>query len=176
VEREYATERLTMRPYTADDAEAAFEIYRLWEVSRWLGGKPKPMASVEAMRDTIHRWAERNAALPPPYGLYAVTDRWTHELIGTVLLLLLPPEGEDTEIGWHLHPSNWGHGYATEAARATMSRAFSSGVEEVYAVVRPGNEPSMDVARRLGMEYLGRTDRYYESEVELFRCGRPPAL
>lgn len=172
----FTTERLAMRPYAHGDAEAAYEIYKLWEVARWIGGKPRIVESVDEMRERIAGWAERNAHLPPPYGLSAVTDRTTGELMGTVLLLLMPPESTDTEIGWHLHPSNWGHGYASEAARAVLSRAFSAGVEEVFAVVRPGNEPSMDVARRLGMEHLGRTDRYYELELELFRSERPHAL
>ena len=172
----FTTERLAMRPYSGDDAAAAYEIYKLWDVARWLGRKPRAVESVDEMRERIAAWAERNAALPPPYGLSAVTDRTTGELMGTVLLLLLPPDSTDTEIGWHLHPSNWGHGYASEAARAVLSRAFSAGLEEVYAVVRPGNEPSMDVARRLGMEHLGRTDRYYELELEVFRSARPTAL
>jgi RimJ/RimL family protein N-acetyltransferase len=175
VDREFTTERLAMRPYTADDAGTAFELYRLWEVARSLGGG-RAVDSVDAMRDTIRRWAERNAKLPPPYGLSAITDRTTGDLIGTVLLLKLPPDTEDTEIGWHLHPSNWGHGYATEAARAVLARAFSADIAEVFAVVLPGNEPSLDVAHRLGMEHLGRTDRYYDAELELFRMSRPPAL
>jgi ribosomal-protein-alanine N-acetyltransferase len=174
VDAQFTTERLAMRPYTTDDAEAAFELYRLYEVARYLHGKPP--ASVDAMRDTIRRWAERNATLPPPYGLTAITDRETGDLMGTVLLLLLPPDSQDTELGWHLHPSNWGHGYATEAARAVLARAFSADIPEVYAVVLPGNQPSIDVAQRLGMEHLGRTDRYYDGELELFRAARPPAL
>ena len=176
MDRHFTSERLAMRPYAEDDASAAYEIYKLWEVARWIGATPRAVQSVDEMRTKIQAWAELNAALPPPYGLAAITDRWTGELMGTVLLLLLPPESTDTEIGWHLHPSNWGHGYATEASRAVLARAFSAGVDEAFAVVRPGHEPSMDVARRLGMEYLGRTGRYYDTELELFRAGRPHAL
>jgi RimJ/RimL family protein N-acetyltransferase len=176
VDSTFTTERLVMRPYSDDDAAAAYEIYKLWDVARWLGRKPRAVGSVDEMRERIAAWAERNAELPPPYGLSAITDRETGELMGTVLLLLLPPDSTDTEIGWHLHPSNWGHGYASEAARAVLSRAFSAGLAEVYAVVHPGNEPSMQVARRLGMEHLGRSDRYYELELEVFRSERPGAL
>jgi RimJ/RimL family protein N-acetyltransferase len=57
-----------------------------------------------------------------------------------------------------------------------LARAFSADIAEVFAVVLPGNEPSLDVAHRLGMEHLGRTDRYYDAELELFRMSRPPAL
>jgi RimJ/RimL family protein N-acetyltransferase len=176
VDREFSTERLAIRPYRTDDAEAAHKIYELWEVTRWLGTVPNPVESVEEMRERIAAWAERNAHLPPPYGLSAVTDRETGDLMGTVLLLKLPPKEEDTQIGWHLHPSNWGRGYATEAARALLARSFSAGVNEVFAVMFPGNERSAEVARRLGMEHLGRTDRYYDTELELFRATRPAAL
>jgi hypothetical protein len=46
-------------------------------------------------------------------------------------------------------------------------------------VVYPDNEPSKQVARRIGMEYAGRTSRYYNMEVDLFRAAgpfRPPVV
>jgi RimJ/RimL family protein N-acetyltransferase len=45
-------------------------------------------------------------------------------------------------------------------------------VDEVLAVVRPDNDRSLAVCRRLGMEHLGRTTRYYGLELELFRVRR----
>jgi RimJ/RimL family protein N-acetyltransferase len=89
--------------------------------------------------------------------------------MGTVILVRLPDGDGELEVGWHLHPDAWGHGYATEAARAVLTRAFRRGVGEVFAVVRPDNAASLSVCRRLGMAGLGRTDRYYDSELELFR-------
>ena len=62
-------------------------------------------------------------------------------------------------MGWHLHPDAWGHGYATEAARALVAREFAAGTSEIYAVVSPGNEPSMAVCRRLGMDARGPAHR-----------------
>jgi RimJ/RimL family protein N-acetyltransferase len=59
--------------------------------------------------------------------------------------------------------------YATEAARGAIERGFASGLSDVYAVVRPDNEASMSVCRRLGMTPLGRTTRWYGVEVEAFR-------
>ena len=74
----------------------------------------------------------------------------------------------DIEVGWHLHPDSWGHGYATEAAQAVMDRGFGSGLPEVVAVVYPDNHRSIAVCRRLGMTPIGRTDRWYGVEVEAF--------
>ena len=59
--------------------------------------------------------------------------------------------------------------------RAAARRAFETGIEEVFAIVRPGNERSSAVARRLGMEYVGRTDKYYGLHAELYRL-RPADL
>ena len=76
------------------------------------------------------------------------------------------------EVGWHLHPDARGHGSATETASAALAWGFGRGLDEIYAVVRPANEPSMNVCRRLGMAALGRTTAYYDTESELFRITR----
>ncbi|SCL21448.1 Acetyltransferase (GNAT) domain-containing protein [Micromonospora rhizosphaerae] len=76
---------------------------------------------------------------------------------------------DDIEVGWHLHPDSWGHGYATEAARAVVEREFATGTNQVFAVVMAGNDASMAVARRLGMTHVGtRTDWYGGEELEAF--------
>ena len=45
--------------------------------------------------------------------------------------------------------------------------------EEIVAVVLPGNDPSVAVTRRLGMEPTGRTDRWFGLEMDSFRLRRP---
>jgi RimJ/RimL family protein N-acetyltransferase len=80
----------------------------------------------------------------------------------------LPGETNDVEIGWHLHPDAWGHGYATEAAEAVLDDAFSRGLAKVLAVIDPDNSASRAVCQRLGMTHLGRTTRYYDTPNELF--------
>lgn len=63
---------------------------------------------------------------------------------------------------------------AGESARALLGWGFSRALDEVLAVVRPDNAASLAVCRRLGMTALGRTTRYYDTELELFRV-RPDA-
>ncbi|WP_324277737.1 GNAT family N-acetyltransferase [Blastococcus brunescens] len=92
---------------------------------------------------------------------------------GTVLFKPLPNGVGEVEVGWHLHPDSWGHGYATEAARAVIDRGFDAGVPEVYAVVRPGNQASVAVCARLDMEHIGRFRRWYDVELETFRLTAP---
>jgi RimJ/RimL family protein N-acetyltransferase len=81
---------------------------------------------------------------------------------------------DDVEVGWHLARAHWGHGYATEAARALINHGFHTlNLDTINAVVNPANAASIRVTQRLGMTPLGRTRKYYNAVVELFRLPRP---
>lgn len=164
------TARLRLRPWTTSPADLArlADIYGRPEVTRWLGGPPTVPPA-----DLVQRWASI-PTVDDRYGCWAIEPTGhPGPPAGTVLLKPLPNGVGEVEVGWHLHPDSWGHGYATEAAEAVIDRAFQAGVPEVYAVVRPGNEPSLAVCRRLGMRPLGRMTRWYEVELEAFRLMAP---
>jgi len=60
-------------------------------------------------------------------------------------------------IGYILARKHWGHGYATEAARALVDHAFSElGVHRVYASCDPRNHASIRVLEKVGMSLEGR--------------------
>ena len=177
----YETERLVIREWTEDPADLArmFDIYSRWEVARWLGAQPRAWDDPAEALAAVRRWRAANDDLGGGYGIWAVQVRETGQLAGTVLLKPLPGADDqptsDIEVGWHLHPDSWGRGYATEAARGAIERAFAAGLDEVYAVVKPGNEASIAVTRRLGMTPLGhRTDWYGGQELEAFILARAP--
>ncbi len=164
-----ATERLLLRPWTADDAEVFQRIYSIEDVYRWLGNPPAPCPDVATARERIARWA----TVPGPYGLWAVEtpgiDGIEPQPCGTVLLVPLKASGGATsdavEIGWHLHPASWGRGVATEAALALLDLARRIGLRQVHAVVYDGNDRSMAVCDRLGMTRLGPTAQWYDVEL-----------
>jgi RimJ/RimL family protein N-acetyltransferase len=167
-----ATDRLIARPWTLEepDLAAAYDVYSRPEVARWIGAPTEPAE----IKVRIEGWSRPTT--DPTYGVWAVEERTQPDRpIGSVLLRPLPPDEEDVEVGWHLHPRVWGRGYATEIGRAAARRAFDTGIAQVFAIVRPGNDRSSGVARRLGMEYVGRTDKYYGLRAELYRL-RPAEL
>jgi RimJ/RimL family protein N-acetyltransferase len=169
------TERLDIRPWTEEpaDLDRMFDIYSRWEVSRWLGAAPKAMADRDEALERVRRWRNPPAEWRPEHGVWAIEVRETGIVAGTVLFKPLPNSdgspARDIEVGWHLHPDAWGHGYATEAARAVVDRGFAAGLTEVFAVTHLDNTASQAVCRRLGMAPIGETDRWYGMTVAAFR-------
>jgi ribosomal-protein-alanine N-acetyltransferase len=141
------TERLTLRPLIATDAEAYAAIRYHPEVAKWL--LPADGDPVAAARATIERfqksWHERRYA---PWGLFR-----DGRLIGHGGLNFVPEFGE-TEVLWALHPDAWKQGYATEMARAALDYGFRDlGLQLIFAMTKPDNNPSQAVMRRLGLIY-----------------------
>lgn len=166
------SDRLVLRPWRDDDADFLLDLESRWDVVRFLGTRPATMRTRE---DALASIARRRAVNDPIHGIWAITTAPEGCPVGNLLLKPISlsagePSGgpDDVEIGWHLHPNAWGHGYASEAAEAVLDDAFSRGLTKVVAVTDPDNHPSQAVCRRLGMTHLGRTRRYYDATHELF--------
>ena len=137
------TERLVMRAWRDDDLPAYAAISADPEVMRFMGG---PIGELDAWRHMamlIGHWELRG------YGLWAVERE--SELIGRIGLL--QPHGwPGLEVGWLLARHAWGHGYATEAARAAAEFAWRElDAQELISLIAPDNTASAAVAARLGM-------------------------
>jgi RimJ/RimL family protein N-acetyltransferase len=164
------TPRLRLRPWRADDAAGALEIYGNPEVSRWLAPALAEVSDVHQMRALLEDWIVSPPERPGrPVGRWAIEEIATGRVAGSCQLVPLPPEGDDLELGYQLAPWAWGHGYATEAGHALAHYAFTNGEEELFAVVRPRNARGERVARRIGMEWTGETEKYYGLRLQVFR-------
>ncbi|WP_036960058.1 GNAT family N-acetyltransferase [Promicromonospora kroppenstedtii] len=167
------TGRLRLRPWRADDAVAALTIYGEADVARWLAPAMGRIDEPGQMRSIVERWgAEHEVDTGRPTGRWAIDDLADGELIGSGQILGLPPEGEDLELGYQFAPSAWGRGLGSEAGHALAHYAFSHDEEEVFAVVRPGNDHGIRTAREIGMEWVGETTKYYDLKLQVFRLRR----
>jgi RimJ/RimL family protein N-acetyltransferase len=169
------TDRLEIGPWTAEDATGALAIFGRDEVTRWLSPALDPIHDEAAMRATLERWASEDAEVDPPVGHWSVRRRDDDSLVGSITLRRMPPFQEDLELAWQFAPEHWGQGYAIEAARAVAAWAFERSAHELFAVMRPANERAENLARRLGMQWVGETDKYYDLRLRVFRL-RPPDL
>lgn len=153
------TSRLTLRPFTEDDAPAHAALYADSDVTRFLPGGPFSPDAVAARsarsraRFTEH-WAEHG------WGVWAVIDRATGDLIGHCGLNHMP-ESTDIEVLYALARSAWGRGLATEAAEAALAHGFGPlRLPRIIAVTKPENSASRRVMERLGMTYEGERDAF----------------
>lgn len=167
------TDRLTLRDWRADDADFVFDLYSRPEVQRYIGRTPTVMRSRDEADARIARWTALHHRV---HHIWAVERTDDHHLLGTLLLKDIPRSGTDgapsgeTEIGWHLHPDAWGHGYAAEAGRRVLQSALAAGIDRVVAVTNPANKASQGVCLRIGMTPLGLTEAYYDLTCALFEA------
>jgi ribosomal-protein-alanine N-acetyltransferase len=140
------TARLTVRELTVADLDGLAAVYGDPAVLWW---EPAPYS-----RDQTRAALERTLARYRDDGIgeYAMVLRESGELIGVCGPVYRDIDGRRLpELGWDLRSDHWGHGYATEAARAVLTHAASVGLERVYSLIDPGNARSRGVALRLGM-------------------------
>ena len=161
------TQRLQLRPWTVQDAQAALTVYGSEDVARWLSPAMDQVPDVTSMTSLIDRWSREERAVPE--GRWAVELTDSGQVVGGVAVLPLPPDGEDLEIAWQLAPQAWGRGLATEAGRAVARHAFDAGADELFAVVRPSNTRGAATAERAGMEWVGETEKYYDLRLQVYR-------
>lgn len=171
-----ATDRLVIRDWSIDDAAAELRIYGATEVIGWLTPAMDRIADLAAMRSVLQAWSEAQPNLTPPRGRWAVQARdSSNDVIGGLAIRLLPPYDEDLELSWAFRPDAWGRGYAAEASHALMRWAFTQDIDELFAVARPSNVRGIATAKRLGMQWVGETTKYYELALQVYRI-RPSDL
>jgi RimJ/RimL family protein N-acetyltransferase len=165
------TERLVIRPYREDDATALHEVFGSPEVMKWTPSLPSKDVAETAQR--LARTMAFTARQPPGMGLWALETKDTSEFLGQVGLFPVEGKGPDVEVAYELAPRVWGHGYATEAARALVDYGFRElGLRRVVALILPDNARSRNVASKCGMA-LERPGRFYNLDLLVYAREAP---
>lgn len=163
------TARLSLRDWRADDFEAYAAMAADPEVMRYLGGVLERPDSWRQMALFAGHWTLRG------YGTWVIERREDGVLLGRAGLH--NPEGwPGLEVGWTLARQAWGHGYATEAARAAMDWAWSVlAVPRLISLIDPANAASIRVAERLGLRPW-REHSLRGRPVRIFSVERPDGV
>jgi RimJ/RimL family protein N-acetyltransferase len=145
--------RLILRELSMEDLPELEQIYREPGMTDYID--PLPEGAEE--REELSVYISKVYGLYN-YGLWAVTDRVTGNLIGRAGVESKPGFPEDTvELGYQIAPHLWGRGYGREAVRAVLSfvREELPSVRRVIARVRPGNAASIRILKREGFDSPG---------------------
>jgi len=110
------------------------------------------VTDVAGARALLQSYADKRAADSGfLYGLWLDT-----KLVGGLLFRVFDAEGGNCEVGCWLEPAGSGRGLVTRGARTLIDWAFDErGLHRVEWHVSSANEPSINVARRLGMTREG---------------------
>ncbi|MDX1440350.1 MAG: GNAT family N-acetyltransferase [Rubricoccaceae bacterium] len=146
------TERLKLRHPSQNDLGDLFAIFsnpaamRYWSHEAWTDYDQAKKYLNEINKGfsdrTLFQWAS--------------TKKGENRLIGTVTLVRWDESNRHIELGYMLHPDQWGKGYASEAVRAALVFAFEQlDVHRVEAELDPRNVPSTRLLERLGFRKEG---------------------
>ena len=168
------TERLTLRPATADDADATWKFRRLDvrqrvadRLPRRPRGLPRAVRRAARLATTVIVTLGHDAAAPIIGDLMLRReDAWAQPEVAD------QARGTQAELGWVLDPAYTGHGYATEAVRELLRYCFQDlGVRRVIANCFLDNDTSWRLMERVGMrrelhavrESLHRSGRWLDT-------------
>jgi RimJ/RimL family protein N-acetyltransferase len=146
-----STERLRLRPATAEDTDATWAFRRLETVNEWLTGCPTDLAGYRALFNEPGRLAttvivELSDATIIGDFMLRREDAWAQLEVAEQAV------GAQAELGWVLDPTYSGRGYATEAVHAMLHHCFTElGVRRVVANCFLGNDASWRLMERVGM-------------------------
>ncbi len=144
------TERLIVRSYNpATDLEPFIALLADAETCRFIGGVRSRPEAWRSFAATLGHAQMRG------YSFLALEEKASAEWIGWVGPWC--PEGWPAkEVGWTVHRSRWGRGYATEAAQAALDHVFNDlGWPSVIHCIDKDNAASQGVARKLGSKVIG---------------------
>ncbi|MEY2495027.1 MAG: hypothetical protein QOJ45_1519 [Verrucomicrobiota bacterium] len=145
------TDRLLVREYVEEDAEAFFKLNTDPEVLRFV--PDKALLNVDQARQLLidHPIADYRKH---GFGRGACILKATGEQIGFAGLKYLEELGE-VDVAYRLLPAYWGQGLATETALASVRYGFADlGLKRIIGLVMSENIASVRVLEKTGLRYV----------------------
>ena len=153
------TQRLILRPFTVDDAQAMYENWASDErVTRYLTWCPHE--SPAATRQLLELW--HAAYEKPDYYNWAIQYEGTP--IGSIGVVDLNERSERAELGYCIGHAYWNKGVMTEAVTSVLDFLFARvGVHRVTISHAVKNPASGNVARKCGLTFEGTKREFFKS-------------
>ena len=147
------SERLRLRPFVADDAEELAALAGSPEIADTMLEWPQPF-SVANARSTI---AAQAALYQAGRAIHLAIERRDRAgLIGGIDLSALDNPHRCAELRFWISESEWGQGFASEAARAVLRFGFKElGLHRIDAMHLVRSDAASSVLRKVGMRQEG---------------------
>ncbi|MCU0492623.1 MAG: GNAT family N-acetyltransferase [Chloroflexaceae bacterium] len=146
--------RLIFREYTLEDFALVHAIDADPEVTKMRGGTAIHESRYRERFQTI---LGQKTATPRHHYDLVVLRHLTQPLIGHCYLHITNFRTGEAEIGYFLHPSAWGQGFATEAAARLLQFGFNDLLlHRISSGCIATNTVSAHVLEKVGMRYEGR--------------------
>ena len=147
------TERLVLRPLTQQDAPAIQRLAGRRETADTTISIPHPYSEQQA-REWIAGLAE--IFTKGKFVVFGMQLKSGGNLVGTAGLRDIETEHSLAELGFWVAVEAWGHGYATETARAVLAFGFEQlALNRIYAHHMVRNPASGRVLAKIGMKHEG---------------------
>ncbi|MBE8146162.1 GNAT family N-acetyltransferase [Brevibacterium casei] len=146
------TERLRLRPFTRDDSDDLFalqsdaRVLEFWDSPPW-----RDRTMIDRFLAGCQTMADEGTG-----ARVAVERAEDSSFIGWCTFDSFNPDFRGGSLGYCFTEESWGHGYATEAARAVLSWAFEAfDLNRVQAEADTRNAASARVLEKLGFRREG---------------------
>jgi ribosomal-protein-alanine N-acetyltransferase len=147
-----STSRLSLRPFTEADVDALFALHSSAHVLRYWDAPPwEERARAERFIAACRQMEDEGT------GARLAVDRLSDgDFLGWCSLTGWNPDYRSASLGYVFDAAAWGHGYATEAARALLEWAFDTlDLNRVQAETDTRNGASARVLGKLGFLHEG---------------------
>lgn len=148
------TERLILREFTSQDWHAVLAYQsdpRYLQYYHWTERTPK------MVRDFVTMFVVQQRDRPRAKFQLAIALSSDGTLIGNCGIRKATFDACEAEMGYELAPQHWGHGYATEAARAMVRFGFADlALHRIWAECIAENRRSVRVLEKVGFQLEGR--------------------
>jgi RimJ/RimL family protein N-acetyltransferase len=120
-------------------------------------------------QDMIHHWELRG------YGQWVVVEKTTDEVIGCVGFYHPQRPWPGVDLGWIIHRSHRGHGFATEAAKAALDWIWTNtNLDRVVSLIGEGDQRSIRVATKIGERFeRAEADPVHGGPTCVYSISRP---
>ncbi|PZG12749.1 GNAT family N-acetyltransferase [Nonomuraea aridisoli] len=147
-------ERLGLRDVTEADVPALHAVYGDPTATQHLPFQPRSLDEVARL---VEEAVEASAAEPRLLYVLAVVDRGRCDVVGVARLRVEADNPHSAEIGFGLHPHQWGRGIGTDLVRLLLSFGFEHlGLHRIWGARSPANLPAQLAMLTAGMVEEGR--------------------